>query len=358
MPLGSEQTGQAPDAPPDWLRSSASGVASAGVFLVLASGLFATLASVFLLLRYRRQGLRQGLVASLAGLIATPALAPVVALIGRTIRSEGGQVPGGLGAGELVLAYAAVAVAPALLIEMALRRTGTAARALELAIVGYLVLGALLLLVAGLAMEGGIAELVRRSFEESLDRLTDTSQRRLGQGGFGADDLALMEAQVSLARSWGPRLFPSLVAGGVIVGMWMDIVYLRWFTGGATEKDDLTTWRLPMWVMYALMACIAGMVLQLTIGESLPGLELLAGVSWNGFLLLGVLFWLQGVAALNYWFLRLSPSPILRMVGFAAQVLVMVYPPTSILFGVLGLTDAWFDLRKLDGPGEPSGEEG
>lgn len=358
MPLGSEQTGQAPDAPPDWLRSSASGVASAGVFLVLAPGLFATLASIFLLLRFRRQGMRQGLVATLAGLVATPALVPVVSLLGRLLAGGGEQGLGGPGASELALAYVAAVALPALLLELGLRRARTGARALELAVVGYLVIGALLLVVAGLAMEGGVAELVRRSFEESLDRLTETSQRRLGQGGFAADDLALVEEQVALGRRWGPRLFPGLAAAAVLVGMWMNIVYLRWFTGGAKERDDLTTWRLPMWVMYALMACIAGTVLQLTFGESLPALELLAEVALNGFLVLGVLYWLQGVAALNYWFLRLNPSPLFRVGGFVVQVLMMVFPPTSIMFGVLGLTDAWFDLRKLDGPGEPSGEEG
>jgi hypothetical protein len=45
------------------------------------------------------------------------------------------------------------------------------------------------------------------------------------------------------------------------------------------------------------------------------------------------------------------------MFGLAFQALVMVTSATSVLFGVLGLTDAWFDLRKLEEPGDPSGEE-
>jgi len=355
---GPEQAGGSPDAPPDWLRSAVSGVASAGVFLVLVSGPFGPLAAVFLLLRYRRRGLRQGLIATLAGLVGVAALAPTLSLLGRALTAGGDGGPAGPGTGALVLAYGVSVAAPALVLELALRRTATGARALELAVVGYLGAAALVLTLAGLALEGGVAELVRQSFDGSIDRLAESSRQRLGQGGFGSDDLALMEEQLALARRWGPRLFPSLVAVAALLAMWMNIVYLRWFTGGERERDDLTTWRLPMWVMYALMACIAGTVLQLTFGESLPGSGVIAGVAWNGLLLLGVLYWLQGVAALNYWFLRLNPSPIFRVGGFVVQVLMMVFPPTSMLFGVLGLTDAWFDLRKLDDPGEPSGEEG
>ena len=355
VPPGPEQVDQGLDTPPDWLRNSASGVASAGVFLVLAPGPFATLASVFLLLRYRRHGMRPGLVATLAGLLATSALGPILNLLSGALSGEGAGSQGP-GTGELVLAYAAVAALPALLLELAFRRTSTGARALELAAVGYLVVVAALLTVAGLAMEGGVAELVGRYLEQSLDRLAESSQQRLGQGGLGAEELALMEEQQALARRWGPRLFPGLLTTAVVLGLWMNVVYLRWFTGGEREKDDLTTWRLPMWVMYALMACIAGTVLQLSFGESLPASGAIAGAAFNGLLVLGVLYWLQGVAALNYWFLRLNPSRWIKLGGYVVQVFMMVIPPTSIMFGVLGLTDAWFDLRKLE-PGAASGEE-
>ena len=323
---------------------------------MLPPGPLSLLSAFPLLLSYRRQGVREGLAGSLVGLAATPVLAPIVVLLLGTLWGDSGQLPGGIGAGHLALAYLAAAALPAGLLELGLRRTRTAARALELTALAYLVLGTAALVAASLSVEGGSGELVRRWIDESLQRLGEAS----GQSALAAEDPAAVEDRVRFIRRWGPRLFPSLVASAAVLGLWMNVVYLRWFAATENKKenedDDLTTWRLPMWVMYALMACIAGVVLQLTFGESLQGLGLFAEVSWNGLLLLGVLYWLQGVAALNYWFLRLNLSPILRVVGLAFQALVMVNPATSVLFGVLGLTEAWFDLRKLEEPGDPTGE--
>jgi hypothetical protein len=352
---GTEPAGQGSATLPGWPRILTHGVGSAAALLVLFPGPLALLSAFPLLLAFRRYGVRQGLAACLVGLVATPVLAPVVSLLSGLLLGAAGEASEGLGNVEVALVYLAVAPLPAGLLELGFQRTRTAARALELACLGYLVLGTAALVAASLSVEGGTGELVRGWIDRSLQRLGEAS----GQSALASDELATVEDRLEFVRRWGPRLFPSVFASFAILGLWMNVVYLRWFTAAEKEKedDDLTTWRLPMWVMYALMACIAAVVLQLTFGESLQGLGLFAEVSWNGLLLLGVLYWLQGVAALNHWFLRLKLSPILRMFGLAFQALVMVTSATSVLFGVLGLTDAWFDLRKLEEPGDPSGEE-
>jgi hypothetical protein len=136
--------------------------------------------------------------------------------------------------------------------------------------------------------------------------------------------------------------------------MWINLVYSRWFLGGKGQDDDLCRFRMPMAPMYAFMACTAVVVAQVgPIGERLPRVEPLFGAALNGLLLLSVLYWLQGVAVLNWYFLRLRAGPVLRMAGVGAQAVFMAFPPTSVLYGGAGLADAWFDLRRL----EPAGQD-
>jgi hypothetical protein len=135
-----------------------------------------------------------------------------------------------------------------------------------------------------------------------------------------------------------------------VLGFWLNLVYARWFVGGRDEKDDLSTWRLPHLAILLFMGCTAGVVLQIgPIGDLVPRSTALLAASANGLVFLGALYWLQGVAVVNHWFLRLPLGPGFRLLGVAAQALTMMFPPTSALYGAAGLADAWFDLRRLDG---------
>ena len=342
-PIGS---GALPTAAPGWLDPSIKGLASAGIFLI--GGLVAVLAPVPLLIVFRRHGTGPGIRACVVGAIAVPVLAAVVGVL--TGWSVG---PTGLGRAALLPAYVLGGLGPALLLHWALTRTRDAKRALERGTMGYALLVTTLLVVLGAGAEGGTTGLIQRSLDGSLDAMAESYRTQAQQDEVAAEKIAAIERQGPTLKRWGKQLFPSLAVSAVVLGFWLVLVYTRWFVGGESEEDDLTTWRMPMSVMYAFMACSAAVVLQTGwIGELLPRAGPVLGTATNGLILLVVLYWLQGVAVLNYWFLRLRISPVLRMIGIGAQVIVMVAGPTTVLFGVLGLADAWFDLRKLDGPAD------
>ena len=307
--------------------------------MFLVTGLLALLAPVPLIISYRRLGLRSGLRASLAG----AAFAPLLAVVG------------GLGDGSTLVFVAvgfvfAVAL-PALLLAAGMAVAQDSAGALVLAVSGYLAVLLGLVLAVELFGAGGIGAQASAWIDRTVGAFSEAFSEAAVRDVTLVPRAADLQARPEWYRQWGLRLLPSLGATSVVLGFWLNLVYVRWFIGGRGEEDDLCRWRLPEWVIFGFMAFMAGMVVQVgPIGALFPRSDtLLVGAS-NGLVLLFVLYWLQGVAVVNHHFLRLPLGPGMRLLGVAAQALLMLFPLTSVLYGATGLADAWFDLRRLDGP--------
>jgi hypothetical protein len=166
------------------------------------------------------------------------------------------------------------------------------------------------------------------------------------------DAISTLESRRSWYESWGTRLLPSLVASTAVVGMWLNVIYSRWFTGARGKDDDLCRWQLPMWVTYLFMVCCGAVVVQVgPLAGFLPRWDPVLILAANGLVLLGTLYWLQGVAVANFYFFRLRVGPVTRMVGIGLQAVLMVRPVTSAMYAAAGMADVWFDLRRL---GEPN----
>jgi hypothetical protein len=312
-----------------------SGTLAAAIFL--APELLKLLAPVPLLIAGRRRGVGAALRAAVVGALAVPILASFLALAG--------YGPGAAGAG---LRFAVMVGVPAVLLERCLAWTKDARRGLEVAVTSYIAAIFVVLGLAGMTVEGGAGRLVAEGLDSALDQYAITLADLAGQSPEADEKIEYLKRNRTEIKFWGVRLFPALTAVLVVVGFWLNVMYARWFVGGETEKDDLTTWRLPPRAMPLLMAVMTGVVLQTgPIGGLLPRIDALLAGAAAGLLLLGVLYTLQGVAVVNWWFFRLRISPLLRMVGIGAQA-VLLMPPSTVMFAVVGLTDAWFDLRKLD----------
>ncbi len=336
MPSSESSDASRPGIPP-WLASAATGSLSGALFLV--TGLLALLAPVPLVISYRRMGLRAGLRASLAG----AAFAPLLAVVGGLGES---------GALSFVAVGFLFAVAlPALLLAAGMAVAQDSSGALVLAVSGYLaVLLGLTLAVEAFA-GGGIGSQASIWIDRTVSTFTEAFNEAAVRDVTLVPRAADLQARPEWYRLWGLRLLPSLSATGVVLGFWLNLVYVRWFIGGRGEEDDLCRWRLPGWVIFGFMACMAGVAFQVgPIGGAIPRWNaLLVGAS-NGLVFLFVLYWLQGVAVVNHHFLRLPLGPGMRLLGVAAQALLMLFPLTSVLYGATGLADAWYDLRNLDGP--------
>ena len=331
-----------PPAPP-WLTAAVSGVFAAAIFLA-PEGL-KLLAPVPLLILGRRRGVGMAVQAVLIGALTVPIFAGLLALAG--------SGSGGAGAGLRFLVLVGV---PAVLLERCLAWTKNAQRALEVAAASYIAVGVAVVGLTGLAVEGGAGRLVADQVAAAFEGRLAAMEAQAGGSPTEGD----LESFQRLRDEWEGRivrLFPALACSLLIIGFWLNVMYARWFVGGESEDDDLTTWRLPALALPLTMAAMAGVVLQIgPIGELVPRSEVLLYSAAAGLVLLGVLFALQGVAVVNWWFVRLRLSPVMRMIGIGAQAVFLMSAP--VMFTAVGLTDAWFDLRKLgEGAKAETGDE-
>jgi len=326
------------------LRVGVSGTFSAAVFLV--PGFLAVLAPVPLLIAFRRYGWGFGFAASAVGATSTPLL------LGLSMLGTSPEVVSGIATQPFwfgCLAFGLFAAVPAAVLAWSLQRAGGGLGGLAL---GSVVYGSVLFIAFAMVAsgaEGGPGGLVATWVDQALGTMIETWQERLAEDTSFLEAVSDLEGRRSWYLRWLVRLAPSLAVSLMIGMLWICLVYSRWFVGGVSKDDDLTLWKLPMGVMYSFMGCTAVVVLQVgPLGSMLPRIDpLLVGAS-NGLVLLMTLYWLQGVAVTNYYFLRMRLGPIARMAGVGVQALLMVYPVTSTLFGAMGLADAWFDLRRVE----------
>jgi len=316
--------------------------ALSAVLLLMPSQLLA-LAPVPLLIGGLRYG---GDVGRQASGVGFGAVVTVTAFLG----AGGGTIPGIAGHGLFVagLGYLGLAALPALLLAWSVEHTRNGSGALTLSVLGYLmVLGGLALTVELFSASGlvGLADQV-------VVGLLDV-QRAFWAGGAERNPellplVAALDAARESRRAIGILAFPSLVCSAAVLWLWLNLVYSRWFVASRGVDDDLTAWRMPDMALYLLIGCMAGLVLQVEpIGAFFPPVEPLKVGALNGLVLLGALYWLQGVAVVNWYFFRAGLGPIARMVGLAAQVVLMMNVGTTVLFVLLGLSDAWFNLRRF-----------
>ena len=257
-----------------------------------------------------------------------------------------------------VVAYAVGVGLPAGLLGWSTARTPTGAQALQLAAIAYL--GALAVIVGATGVLGGegVAAMVAGWIDSGLDTMTAVYREQSLERVAAVEALTRLEVRRDSYREWGTRLFPAAAAAAVVLSLWLNLVYSRWFTGAKGRGDDLSRWQLPMGAMYAFMASAAGVVVQAkTFGPLVTRMEWFLSLAACGLLFCLVLYWLQGVAVANYYFLRLRLSPLSRMLGVALQAVLMLNPGTTWLFGCVGLTDAWFDLRRLGAQEGQAGPE-
>ncbi|MCO4771167.1 MAG: DUF2232 domain-containing protein [Deltaproteobacteria bacterium] len=308
------------------------GLISGGVFLVPRALLL--LAPAPLLLLHRREGPWRGLEATGLG-----------ALLVGGVALFGGAWTGS--SSESLAAYLLMAGLPAALLSWGLDRRPDPRSALAWAFGGWFAVASLVLVFSVQDRDAPAAQVVRGAVERGLDGALAASAARAG------DDLSALEGLDEVVRAkdrlvnWAVRLLPGLLGAAGLLGLWMNLVYVRWFTGWVrTKEDDLCRFTLPFPVIWAVLASMALLLIGVLPGsESLPPLWWLVTCAANVLVFLGALYWLQGVAVVNWWFLRLPLSPLLRALGLGMQVMAMAIPVFSTGYLVAGLSDTWLDLR-------------
>jgi uncharacterized protein YybS (DUF2232 family) len=170
-------------------------------------------------------------------------------------------------------------------------------------------------------------------------------------GGVIAENLTLYEQlnisadQIALIRENAPQIaefftvvFPALVLSGTVLTVWLNVLAARSLLRRHAEVfpdfGDLSLWKAPERLVWLLIAA-GGMML-------LP-IDVVDNVGLNILIVCCLLYLLQGLAIVGFFFKCKRVPPLLRWIFY---VLIAVQQYMVILVITFGLFDIWIDFRK------------
>lgn len=296
-------------------------------FLALAS-------TVFLLI--------SGVVLPAAGVILMPFVPQPVLLFGL-------KYGAGLGAGVLIAAlvclfvlagealgfvYSVFAIMVGLLFWLLGRL-----RAVELLVTA--VAAAMLATAAGILLYfygswGAMTQDLRGSL---IDNLT-VALRVHEKMGFPQESLNLFSEKIPEIVEQMLRLLPGLLFVSLCLVVLLNILFLlRRFPERRAQWLSVATfreWKCPEQLVWALIAC--------GFAFFVPGNEPLTIVAANVLLVIGVCYFIQGLAIVAFFFHKNNVPRFLRS---ATYILIIFQQVFTLLVAALGLFDLWGDFRRL-----------
>jgi uncharacterized protein YybS (DUF2232 family) len=152
------------------------------------------------------------------------------------------------------------------------------------------------------------------------------------------ETLAQFELAFNRIRSIIPVIFPAIVLVTILGTVWINLLLgdllLKKRGDGLSPWPPSSEWRLPDQLVWAIIATGAGLLLPL---------PLLNKIGLNCMLVIGLLYFFQGMAVLTALFKRWDVPMAFRFVVYA---LVLIQAYGIIFLAIAGLVDVWFDLRK------------
>lgn len=169
-----------------------------------------------------------------------------------------------------------------------------------------------------------IIENIKVISEEYLKILMETMPENQESIGFAGE---LIETMKYIITNFYPGIWVLTIITAVYVGSLL-------LSARTANKWSHKQVRLPYEIVYPLMLCLAAFLFK---GSRIPGI--------NGLIMLLPLFLIQGISILDFfWGERLKKARLILVL----LVIAMVFNPYLILIiAVLGLTDIWFNFRKI-----------
>ena len=176
-----------------------------------------------------------------------------------------------------------------------------------------------------------LLEGIDRGFQATLLFYRDSGQ-------FSAEALKEIEAFLERFRQLIDKLLPALILSSIICTVWLNMLFGQWLLKKQGPEhlpwEDFSLWRLPDFFVWPVIAAGAAMLLP---GQGLNIFGLNLG------LVLGVLYFTQGIAILSFFLKKWTVPPIVK--GIIYIMLLMQIYGLALLAGI-GLADVWLEFRK------------
>lgn len=174
-----------------------------------------------------------------------------------------------------------------------------------------------------------------------LQMVRDSIDHALTAGELPEQELA---AAFENLRNFVNRAWPALFAISLIGLVWLNLLTSHWLLKRRelSPWPELRLWRLPD--HFVAMAALALLLLLLRI-------EPLATIGLNGVLILGFLYFMQGLGVMSFLMAHWSLPPLLRGVCYA---LVLLQGYGMLLLALLGMAEVRLNLRRRLKPKYPS----
>lgn len=192
-----------------------------------------------------------------------------------------------------------------------------------------------LILFLGQALFQGVSP--QALWEQKGGEFSLSLKDTLQQMGMDFSDLQVMGLPRMEFQELVTRILPALMVINLALVAWVNVlVARRWASlwGWGEWDEPLAHWTSPEWLVFVLVA--AGLAL-------LAPWPLVGQLGLNLVLILGFMYFCQGVAVMAGLFQRFQVPWVLRGLGY----LLAFMNPLMIVVMVLGLTDIWLDFRRL-----------
>lgn len=156
------------------------------------------------------------------------------------------------------------------------------------------------------------------------------------KAGIKRDELVAMKMAMTAAADLIIRIYPALATVMLIIMSGCNLALIKRFSlrlGIKLNIDEFRNFRNPDLIIWFLIAAGFSMLADVALVTT-PALNILV--------VLGVLYFLQGMAVISSMFFRIGSSMVLRV---ALYLLLFVQPYTAALVAAIGIFDLWGDFR-------------
>ncbi len=174
---------------------------------------------------------------------------------------------------------------------------------------------------------------------EGVQRQVEVALEAYRAAGIAEEQIRFLEESAPLLTRLMLGILPALVVSANLFALWISLLVARSILVArrlpAPAWGRLDRWKAPEALVWAVIA--SGVLLLV---PSLPA----KAVGLNGVLILGVVYFFQGIAVVAFTLRRKGVPRMLRAVLYA---LIGLQQLVTLGVAVLGLFDTWFDFRKL-----------